>query len=46
MSGSGSAYVAIVDDEHIDDVKGAWADFDTGEIIETVVNNDGTKFVG
>ncbi len=46
LSGSGSAYVAIVDDEHIDDVKGAWADFDTGEIIETVVNNDGTKFVG
>lgn len=44
LSGTGSAFVAIVDNNTIDDVKDAWAQFD-GNIIETKVNNEGTKFI-
>jgi shikimate kinase len=45
LSGSGSAFVAIVDDDCVDDVKDAWSVFDDGEIIETKVNNEGTKLL-
>lgn len=44
LSGTGSSFVAIVDDDSIDDVKDAWMQFE-GNIIETKVNNDGTKFI-
>ena len=42
LSGSGSAYVAIVDDENIDNVKDTWEDYCKGEIIQTKINNQGT----
>ncbi len=41
LSGTGSAFTAIVDDESIDNVKEAWSQFE-GEIIQTRVNNQGT----
>ncbi len=41
LSGTGSAFTAIVDDESIDNVKEAWSQFE-GEIIKTKVNNQGT----
>ena len=41
LSGTGSAFTAIVDDSSIDDVKETWNQFD-GEVIETKVNNQGT----
>ena len=41
LSGTGSAFTAIVDDSSIDDVKEAWNQFE-GEVIETKVNNQGT----
>ncbi|WP_461462371.1 shikimate kinase, partial [Methanobrevibacter sp.] len=41
LSGTGSAFTAIVDDESIDSVKEAWSQFE-GEIIQTKVNNQGT----
>lgn len=41
LSGTGSAFTAIVDDESIDSVKEAWSQFE-GEIIKTKVNNQGT----
>jgi shikimate kinase len=46
LSGTGSAYVAIVDDESKDDVKDAWKSYhDSGRIIETEVDNLGTKVI-
>ncbi len=45
LSGSGSAYVAIVTDEYVDDVYDAWSFLEEGEIIKTSVNNNGTKFL-
>jgi len=44
LSGTGSAFVAIVDNDSIDGVKSAWSSFE-GDIIETKVNNVGTTFV-
>lgn len=44
LSGTGSSFVAIVDDEYIDDVSDAWSQFD-GNVIKTKVNNEGTKFI-
>ncbi|WP_295721232.1 shikimate kinase [uncultured Methanobrevibacter sp.] len=41
LSGTGSAFTAIVDDVSIDSVKEAWSQFE-GEIIQTKVNNQGT----
>lgn len=43
LSGTGSAFSAIVNDEDIDNVKDAWSSFD-GKIIETKVNNSGCVF--
>ena len=44
LSGTGSSFVAIVDETSIDDVKDAWASYD-GRIIETKVDNAGTRFI-
>lgn len=44
LSGTGSAFSAIVDEENIDDVKDSWSAFD-GKIIETKVNNNGCIFL-
>ncbi|ADC47526.1 shikimate kinase AroK [Methanobrevibacter ruminantium M1] len=44
LSGTGSSFVAIVEEDTIDDVKDAWASFD-GNVIETKVNNEGTRFI-
>ena len=44
LSGTGSAFVAIVDDNSIDDVKTAWSSY-SGEIIETKVDNSGTLLI-
>ena len=41
LSGTGSAFVAIVDDNSIDNVKDVWNSY-SGEIIETEVDNNGT----
>lgn len=41
LSGTGSAFTAIVDDQSIDQVKDAWSQFE-GKIIQTYVNNQGT----
>ena len=40
LSGTGSSFVAIVDEDVIDDVKLAWEKYD-GRIIETFVDNEG-----
>ena len=44
LSGTGSAFVAIVDDNSIDNVKEAWSYY-SGEIIETEVDNIGTVLI-
>lgn len=44
LSGTGSSFVAIVDDSSIDNVKEAWNSYD-GKIIETRVDNEGTRFI-
>ena len=44
LSGTGSAFVAICEDDKVDDVKDAWSNFE-GRIIETTVDNDGCKFI-
>lgn len=44
LSGSGSSFVAIVEEDCIDDVKDNWAQFE-GKIIQTTVNNEGTKII-
>ncbi|AMK15701.1 shikimate kinase [Methanobrevibacter olleyae] len=44
LSGTGSSFVAIVDDSSIDNVKEAWNSYD-GKIIETIVDNEGTRFI-
>ncbi len=44
LSGTGSSFVAIVEEESIDDVKDAWASFE-GNVIETKVNNEGTRLI-
>lgn len=41
LSGTGSAFTAIVNDDSIDNVKDAWSQFE-GKIIETKINNEGT----
>ena len=46
LSGTGSAYVAIVDDESKDKVMDVWKSYsDSGRIIETEVDNLGTKVI-
>ena len=44
LSGTGSAYVAIVDDESKDKVKDIWNSY-SGKIIETEVDNLGTRLI-
>lgn len=46
ISGTGSAYVAIVEDQSKDDVKDIWDSYtDSGRIIETEVDNLGTSLI-
>lgn len=40
LSGTGSAFVAIVDDNSINDVKESWSGYE-GRVIETYVDNEG-----
>jgi shikimate kinase len=42
LSGTGPSFVAITDDNALDDVLNAWKSYD-GEIIHTEVDNEGTK---
>ena len=44
LSGTGSSFVAVVEEDSIDVVKDAWANYD-GNVIETKVNNEGTKII-
>ncbi|WP_042703543.1 shikimate kinase [Methanobrevibacter arboriphilus] len=46
LSGTGSAYVAIIDNESKDNVKDIWNSYtDSGRIIETEVDNLGTSII-
>ena len=42
LSGTGSSFVAVVDEESIDDVKDAWAKYE-GRVLETDVDNEGCR---
>lgn len=44
LSGTGSSFIAIVENKDIDSVKDAWESFE-GKIIQTKVDNDGTKII-
>ncbi|MBQ6138199.1 MAG: shikimate kinase, partial [Methanobrevibacter sp.] len=44
LSGTGSSFVAIVDESSIDGVKEAWASYE-GKVLETEVDNRGTRFI-
>ena len=44
LSGTGSSFVAIVDDESIDEVKESWSKYE-GEVIPTEVDNVGCKIL-
>ena len=44
LSGTGSSFVAVVDEESIDEVKQAWEKYE-GRVIETNVDNDGCRFL-
>lgn len=44
LSGTGSSFVAIVDDESIGDVKESWGNYE-GEVIPTKVDNVGCKIL-
>lgn len=44
LSGTGPSFVAIVDQNSIDNVKDIWNSY-SGRIIETRVNNDGVKLI-
>ncbi|WP_409199668.1 shikimate kinase [Methanobrevibacter sp. DSM 116169] len=43
LSGTGSSFIAVCEEEHIDDIKESWSQFE-GEIIETKINNKGCVF--
>ena len=43
LSGTGSSFVAVCEDNTIDDVKDAWSNLE-GRVIETNVNNEGCSF--
>lgn len=46
LSGTGSAYVAIIDNESKDNIKDIWNSYtDSGRIIETEVDNLGTSII-
>lgn len=44
LSGTGSSFVAICENECIDDIKDAWSIFE-GNVIETKINNNGCEFL-
>ena len=44
LSGTGSAFTAVVSEESIDDVKESWMKYE-GQIFETKVDNDGCKLL-
>lgn len=44
LSGTGSSFVAIVDDECIDDVEQAWLNYE-GNVIRTHVDNEGCRLL-
>ena len=44
LSGTGSSFVAIVDDSSVDDVNDAWASYE-GRVIQTTVDNRGTRII-
>ena len=44
LSGTGSSFVAVVDESVIDDVKASWEKYE-GKIIETFVDNEGCVFL-
>jgi shikimate kinase len=44
LSGTGSSFVAVVDEESIDDVKESWMKYD-GQVIETYVDNEGCRLL-
>ena len=44
LSGTGSSFVAVVDEDSIDDVKQSWEKYE-GNVIETRVDNDGCCFL-
>lgn len=44
LSGTGSSFVAVVNEESIDDVKSSWEKYE-GQIIETKVDNIGCKLL-
>lgn len=44
LSGTGSSFVAIVDDEYIDDVEQAWLNYE-GNVIRTHVDNEGCRLL-
>ena len=44
LSGTGSSFVAVVDEDSIDDVKQSWEKYE-GNVIETCVDNDGCCFL-
>ena len=44
LSGTGSSFVAIVDDSSVDSVKEAWNSYE-GRVIETEVDNRGSRFI-
>lgn len=44
LSGTGSSFVAVVNDESIDDVKESWSKYD-GKVIETKVDNKGCVMI-
>ena len=43
LSGTGSSFVAVCEDNMIDDVKDAWSNLE-GRVIETKVDNEGCSF--
>lgn len=45
LSGTGSSFVAICEDEAIDDIKEIWSKYE-GKVIETKVDNIGCQFIG
>ena len=44
LSGTGSSFVAICEDNSIDDIKDVWSSLE-GRVIETHVDNDGCVFL-
>lgn len=45
LSGTGSSFVAICEEDTLDDVKDVWTDSFEGRVIETTVDNKGCTFI-